>query len=346
MASLENIAKAIVVANPSRQLGPLVIALGVDSYLMGMIGNQFFRYVMTTEHEARHIRFIVYFATTVAAVTTCFIWAWEMHLFTYNYGKYAQFISQRWCAWLSLLCPLTKVTVQGFYVERAWRINHCNRWLLGVLITLLIPSAVGSIAYAFLTFRLDTPEMGEAAKVFFYLWPSACIAADTITTSSILWGLYHSRTGWNATDMLVVKLMRVSVEAQIPPTIFAAVVLMVWSNKMSPISILFVIILPKLYLTGALSVLNSRDTIRRKGSTFYTDTDFSSKSHSKHQQESVSVSTQTFVECSPSAELPRLGLNRSLAEQMKHPMEDLESGISLPALSVNSSKDHVLLTVR
>ncbi|WVN87504.1 uncharacterized protein L203_102686 [Cryptococcus depauperatus CBS 7841] len=254
MASLENIAKAIVVANPSRQLGPLVIALGVDSYLMGMIGNQFFRYVMTTEHEARHIRFIVYFATTVAAVTTCL---------------------------------------------------------------------------------LDTPEMGKAAKVFFYLWPSACIAADTITTSSILWGLYHSRTGWNATDMLVVKLMRV-----------AAVVLMVWSNKMSPISILFVIILPKLYLTGALSVLNSRDTIRQKGSTFYTDTDFSSKSHSKHQQESVSVSTQTFVECSPSAELPRLGLNRSLAEQMKHPMEDLESGISLPALSVNSSKDHVLLTVR
>lgn len=112
MSSIEEISKAAITADLARNLTPLIISLGVDALMMGVIGNQFLRYLLITEHESVHIKLVIYFATAAAVATTCFTWAMEVNMFAYNYGQYAQFTSQHWSAWYGLLCSLTKIPVQ------------------------------------------------------------------------------------------------------------------------------------------------------------------------------------------------------------------------------------------
>ncbi|WVO15014.1 hypothetical protein L204_102657 [Cryptococcus depauperatus] len=344
MASLEESAKALIESNLERTLSPLLLTLGIDSYLMGMIGNQFFRYVTTAEREARHITILVYFAMVMAVVTTGFTWAWELHIFAFNYGKYAQFISQQWTAWHSVLCPTTKIAVQIFYAERAWRVNNRNNWILLALGVCLTTSSVCSITFAFLTYKLVTPAVGTAADILHRIWPSACILADLITTTSILWGLYQSRTGWKLTDKLIYRLMRVSVEAQIPPTIAASVVLMTWSPSLLCVPTLVGIILPKIYLTGCLSVLNSRDIIKQNSSTYHSS--FFSEERSSKPQQRVTVSTNTYVEsCYHTTDLPPVGLNRALAAKESCLFAGESDFGSNPTLPVTLSKEDLEIEI-
>ncbi|WVQ84722.1 hypothetical protein IAT38_006879 [Cryptococcus sp. DSM 104549] len=341
MSSIEDMAREKITANLGKELGPLLLAMGCDAVLMGMIINQFVRYFFSTKKESAHIKAIVYFATFATLATTVYTWAWEMHIFAFSYAQYAQFVSQRWTSWYSILCSCTKISVQTFYAERAWRINGCKNILLVVLAIFLILSAVGSFAFTFLTFHINDDVIPKTAQIFYHLWahahampephrsPPSCIVSDLITTSSILYGLHRSRTGWAHTDQLITKLARVSLEAQIPPTIFATIVLMCWSKQVTSIAQLFVIILPKIYLTGCLGVLNSRESIRLGGSSSYnTSSNFhSSRQSTRLQQATVTVETDTYVERSPATTLPAVGINRQHQLDAKESVEDLESGV-------------------
>ncbi|OWZ51947.1 hypothetical protein C356_02141 [Cryptococcus neoformans c45] len=346
MSSIEEISKVAITADLARNLTPLILSLGLDGLMMGVIGNQFLQYLLITEHESVHIKLVIYFATAAAVATTCFTWAMEVNMFAYNYGQYAQFTSQHWSAWYGLLCSMTKIPVQAFYGERAWRINNRSLLISATLPFTLLLSAIGSIGFTALDHKLNfSADIGYAGTVFFYLWPTACIVSDLINTGGILWGLYKSRTGWMVTDKLIYKLMRIAVEAQIPPTIFASIVLMAWSQKMSSISTLFTIILPKIYLTGALSVLDSRDTIRQNSSTYYSNSDFNSGQKSSRRQANtgVTVSTDTYVESHFSYEAPKMGLNRILAKDHRHDsVDDLEAGVSLSPVPVQISKEGLI----
>lgn len=51
------------------------------------------------------------------------------------------------------------------------------------------------------------------------VWLAAVLLCDLLITSSIMFGLFRSKTGWSKTDQLVNKLLRLCVESQLPPAI-------------------------------------------------------------------------------------------------------------------------------
>ncbi|ODO03604.1 hypothetical protein L198_02454 [Cryptococcus wingfieldii CBS 7118] len=249
MASLEELGKASIDANPVRALMPLFFAMGVDSLLMGGIAQQLFTYCMSSRGQDKpHIQGIVYFSSFSAAVVTFYTWAWMMDMFTYKYGSYAQFIDQRWWAWYPIICSCCKIPVQVFYGERAWRINNCNAFILISIGICLLLSTVGSFVWSVMTHTLQTQDYTSLSLMFFHLWPTACVVADFITTSSLLYGLHKSRNGWQGTDRLIFRLMRIAMEAQVPATIAALVVLTAWSDNTARIAVVFVQVLPPLSL--------------------------------------------------------------------------------------------------
>ncbi|TYJ55092.1 hypothetical protein B9479_004230 [Cryptococcus floricola] len=230
MASLEELGKASIDADPVRALMPLFFAMGADSLLMGGIAQQLFTYCMSSRGQDKlHIQGIIYFSSFCAAVVTFYTWAWMMDMFTYKYGSYAQFIDQRWWAWYPLICSCCKIPiqvsatpapglaciekeelteVQVFYGERAWRINNCNPFIFISIGICLLLSTVGSFVWSFMTHTLKTQDYPSLPLMFFHLWPTACVVADLITTSSLLYGLHKSRNGWQGTDRLIFRLMR------------------------------------------------------------------------------------------------------------------------------------------
>ncbi|WVR07964.1 hypothetical protein IAU60_005007 [Kwoniella sp. DSM 27419] len=267
---LEDTSRERIVANMGLYLSPLLLALAVDSLLMGMAVNQFIHWWTESKNEAARIRFLLYLAFFGAIAGTSFTWATILDQFSTNYGEYSQFVKCNWIAWYGVIDPLTKISVQLFYAERAWRLHHRNHWLLGSIVLCLCCSVTGSVGYTFTTRHLTIDTFDSQAKIFFYLWPGACVTADLIITFSIIYGLWNSRTGIKHTDRIVMRLMRMSLEAQVPPTIVALLFFVQFAaQEMSSIVQFIAVIHPKVYLVGCLAVLNSRSSLREEQKTSY-----------------------------------------------------------------------------
>ncbi|WWC65996.1 uncharacterized protein I303_108618 [Kwoniella dejecticola CBS 10117] len=326
MSSVEEIARKQVTGNLGSHLSPLLLGMGVDALLLGVAINSFCRWWTHSKKEATHIRFLIYLASIGGVIGTIFTWATTLHMFSYSYGTYSQFTKCNWIAWYGIIDPLTKISIQAFYAERAWRINKRNYLILVLIGVCLCLSVTGSVGYAFTTHTLTMDEFDTRANLFFYLWPGACISADLIITSSIMYGLYHSRSGLEHTDRLVKKLMRVSLEAQVPPTLVALLFFLQFAaDSMSSIVQFIAIIHPKVYLVGCLAILNSRQDLRRDRQRSYvyasggTGSFGTSSSNSRNAEKmqtggGIKVETETYI-CSDGPVTPPVhSANRSLSE--------------------------------
>lgn len=54
---------------------------------------------------------------------------------------------------------------------------------------------------------------------------------DLCITGSIATALYQSRTGWKRTDGVIMKLLLLVAETQLPPTIFALILAVQWAAQ-------------------------------------------------------------------------------------------------------------------
>ncbi|KAK8849794.1 hypothetical protein IAR55_005130 [Kwoniella newhampshirensis] len=298
MSDEEQMARLKVTSNPGSNLGPLVLGLGVDAILLGICFHQFIHYCGHHTKEVIHVRLLVYLACIGALAATIFTWATSMHMFVYNYGQYEQFTSCDWIAWYGVLDPLTKLSVQAFYAERAWRINKRNYFILVAIGICLCGSLTGSVGYTIIARTKHMAQFDTITNVFFYLWPGSCICADVLITSSIMIGLYRSRSGYEHTDVLVRKLMRISLEAQVPPTIVALLFFAQFaSTSMTSIVQFIAIIHPKVYLTGCLAVLNSRESMRERKTTYVVASGSGAlgSSCSRLTKGAISITTETYV---------------------------------------------------
>ncbi|WWC95701.1 hypothetical protein V866_002566 [Kwoniella sp. B9012] len=326
MSSVEEIARKQVTGNLGSHLSPLILGMAVDGLLMGVAINQFIRWWNHSKKEARHIRFLLYLASFGAICATIFTWATTLHMFSYSYGSYSQFIKCDWIAWYGILDPLTKISIQAFYAERAWRINKRNYIILIAIGICLCLSVTGSVGYTFITRTKTMNDFDMTANIFFYLWPGACISADIIITSSIIYGLYHSRSGIDHTDRLVKRLMRISLEAQIPPTLVALLFFLQFAaESMSSIVQFIAIIHPKVYLVGCLAVLNSREDLRNDRKTSYVYASGGSYGTSSSGSGSkgltkmpasggITIETETYICSDGGLVVARPGLNRSFTD--------------------------------
>ncbi|CAK9782952.1 unnamed protein product [Cutaneotrichosporon oleaginosum] len=83
--------------------------------------------------------------------------------------------------------------------------------------------------------------------------------ADIVITVGIGCGLLRSRTGWDHTDKIVNRLVRINLESQVPATLMAASFLVVFILKpQSLLNFVWQGIQSKFYLIGLLYTLNSR----------------------------------------------------------------------------------------
>jgi hypothetical protein len=105
------------------------------------------------------------------------------------------------------------------------------------------------------------------------------VYVDLTITGCIIYGLHSARTGWTNTDRIVLKLIRASVESQLPSTITgqsAETFLRYWLT-ISDIAVAFLfnyafsgghlfvvsweLYRPTLYIVMMLALLNSRNTL-------------------------------------------------------------------------------------
>ncbi|KAK6906941.1 hypothetical protein I203_100930 [Kwoniella mangroviensis CBS 8507] len=141
----------------------------------------------------------------------------------------------------------------------------------------ILTSIIGGIGSKITSESATQTTSTTKATIFIYLYTAGAMAADFTITTSIMWCLSRSKSGFVQTDQIVKKLLAISAETQLPPTLMAISFLIIFAYKTtkaaahpdemiidvtSNLTGFFMMTMPKTYVVGFLAVLNSRMSLR------------------------------------------------------------------------------------
>ncbi|WVQ62985.1 uncharacterized protein L199_001134 [Kwoniella botswanensis] len=297
-------------------LGPVMIGFIADFVLLGVMLAQLIKWGSYAVEDRWFIKIIVAWCTLFGAISSIFNLAYIHHVFVNNFGIYTTFTSADWSSWLAIIASSTSAGVQVFYCDRAYKLSGKNKILGGIISAFILTSIIGGIGSK-ITFGSTTTQTSDATKatILIYLYTAGAMAADFLITTSIMWSLSRSKSGFVQTDQIVNKLLAVSAETQLPPTLMAISFLIIFAYKTtkaaahpdeiiidvtSNLTGFFMMTMPKTYVVGFLAVLNSRMSLR----AVMTSKDASSQQRKANTYQlkkrtaegNVKVTTETYVQ--------------------------------------------------
>ncbi|ORX37665.1 hypothetical protein BD324DRAFT_578511 [Kockovaella imperatae] len=248
-------------------LGCMFAEVVIDTFLAGILTMQVWTYFKYQMGDARWIKFIVIATAALNAGVTAFIWYFIQYLFVENFGLWAPFAETRLTVTTSfpVLDSVNSGIVQSFFAYRAYRL--CNRKIvIPIVVGILIVMSFGATLANLVMFG-SAESLFQAADVTVpvLIWLCSIMTADLIITVCILYGLTRSRTGWSHTDRTITRLVRMTLEAQVPPTLLA--IAFIIEFVITPASLLGGMlegIQCKLYAVGLLYALNVRVTLQQR----------------------------------------------------------------------------------
>ncbi|WVQ96445.1 hypothetical protein IAU59_003550 [Kwoniella sp. CBS 9459] len=335
---LEAIAEAAFSGNKGLNLGPFLLAGIFDIFLYGIMTQQYQTWWQFSRPNDRSAtKWLTHYIFLTSSIWSISLIAYEMGKFVYNFGSYTYFLEVNWPTAFPIVGWSMSGAVQAFYAERSYRLNGQNKILLGVIGCLILAEGAITMALVVLIhwkYNLTTElEAGVVTKEV-RTWQCVTLGTDTIITASLAWGLYKSRTGWSNTDALVKKLILLTLETQLAPTLIMLAFVIEFSMvPSSTIGIFFDMMIPKAYTVGYLATLNSRYSLRRdlhgssaggRDRSNDVKTNQYALGSNRLQQATVNVETNTYVEEYSMPET-RLGVNRSFGKGDLREIDEAES---------------------
>ncbi|GFZ48652.1 hypothetical protein JCM24511_06401 [Saitozyma sp. JCM 24511] len=294
--AMEAQAEMLLSGDPGFWLGPQLIGTFVDALLCGVMIMQFSQWLSFSQSDRMYTKVAVYgsFAAGIAG-TVYSMWC-TMHAYVYGFGVWVNYLSSSYISNLMIPDSITALLVQTFVAERAYRLMGNSKVFL-VIAGVLIPFSFGSSIALLVEMKLVTSiaQMSELRAVG-YTWVSAQLAADLAMTGTIMYGLAKSRTGWSGTEQLLKRLVTISLETQLPPTILAfglMITHVVYSS--STLSTGFIMVISKAYICGLLGALLSRYHLRRDGYSNGSKNTFKGARSDGPTQATVHVATEAYV---------------------------------------------------
>ncbi|OCF45958.1 hypothetical protein I317_00046 [Kwoniella heveanensis CBS 569] len=318
---VEAIAQMALGGNLGYNLGPFLLASLFDALAWGIVSQQYMTWWQySRETERKYLRYLTHVLTLAAFGYTVMLIAYAMQNFVYNFGEFKIFMNIKWAQLFPFIDACLAAPVQAFYAERSFRLNNRNYFLL-CLIALLMAGSLSTTIWLLVSCQALTNLLqAELMTPQLRSWQVITLATDLVITTSIGWGLWQSRTGWSDTDALVKKLLMITWETQLGPTLLMLAFVIEFSiTPPASIGIFFELLIPKAYVIGYLATLNSRYNLRREGRGGSSQRDgggglqkpntYALGSHNL-QQATVRVDTDTYVE-SYAMQPHRSGINRT-----------------------------------
>ncbi|WVF68929.1 hypothetical protein IAT40_003703 [Kwoniella sp. CBS 6097] len=324
---LEAVAAGAFGLNKGLNLGPFLLAGLFDICLYGIMTQQYQSWWQFSRPNDRSAtKWLTHYIFLASSVWSIALIAYEMGKFVYHFGNYSYFMEVSWPTAFPIVGWSMSGAVQAFYAERSYRLNGQNKILLAVISCLILAEGAITMALVVLIqwkYKLVTELQAGVVLREVRIWQCVTLGTDTIITASLSWGLYKSRTGWSNTDALVKKLILLTLETQLGPTlIMLAFVIEFSMTPSSTIGVFFDIMIPKAYTVGYLATLNSRYSLRRdlhgqssggRDRSNEVKTNTYALGSNRLQQATVHVETNTYIEEYSMPET-RLGVNRSFGK--------------------------------
>ncbi|KAG8683845.1 hypothetical protein FRC11_012999 [Ceratobasidium sp. 423] len=264
LEELDTIAAPILSADKSLNLGPFIIAMGMDAVLAGILFMQCGAYKSLASQDPNWIKLMVLYVLLMNVAITMYTWTWIYDLFVFNFGTYGLFLSVKYLSWFYVLDSATVIVVQGFFAIRAWRLVNKSYPVLLIIGAFALTAFGGGIAVKVMFTGFGSTLRAGDVKVPAYIWLFCTVVADLTITVIILYFIVANRTGWSGTDNILTKLARMTFESQLPPTLIAIGLATEYTIKYdSFVAIPFICVQAKFYGISLVHTLNGRVNLKR-----------------------------------------------------------------------------------
>ncbi|KAJ7649000.1 hypothetical protein DFH06DRAFT_1300249 [Mycena polygramma] len=251
----------------SSVLGPVVVGVVLNSVFYGVCALQFYEYATRANRDSLATKCLVVWIAMVdtfsVSNSTSLLW----HYAVDNFGNDAVLLAAPWqYSLLPLLNSLASVPIQLFLGHRVKSLS--NSWALyGLISCLALAEGAMSLTITIQSFtNLSTLSDHPLLLSLVVAYTSLTAACDILITGSLIYLLQIQRTGFKRTDFTISRLVRTTVETAIPVTICCVLLLATVtgvSTTTSNISLLFGLLLGRLYTNTLMTTLNARAAIRK-----------------------------------------------------------------------------------
>lgn len=242
-------------------IGCLFIGVILNIWLYGFSCLQFYLYYANFRSDRLALRLFVLFLFLADTLNAIF----DLH-FIYDYlvthfGNMSYASVSNWSFNTDpIMTSIIAFSCQLFFAWRVYRLT--KSWIWPVVITVLsAASLLGAIGTTIgVSIVLVFAEFQKFQAVVI-VWLLCAALADVVITISLILTLHKSRTGFQATDDLITKLIRTTIQTGAVTTFFAVVDLILFLSSSTTLHLVFNLPLAKLYVNSLLSTLNARTAI-------------------------------------------------------------------------------------
>ncbi|KAL7420629.1 hypothetical protein Q5752_004580 [Cryptotrichosporon argae] len=262
-AELEQIAEALWKPHLGRLI-PFMVGLIFDGILQGIVFCQFARWwdrSFSTESIVN--RLLAFWMLLISVTFTAVQGARVVEYFCYGFGQYIEFLEQRWGMAGILLLLLALVPSQGFYIHRAYMLSN-RSWPLTAFLCIMWAATISLGVAALVNFPAVALEWMPVQIALFTSLSTVVAATDVSITLAIVACLWRRRTGEDSSDRLVSRLVRLSAETQLPPSIFAILFAGLDTTGHLWVSPALVPVMMKSCIMALFKVLDSRRKLRKE----------------------------------------------------------------------------------
>ncbi|KIS71832.1 uncharacterized protein UMAG_00262 [Mycosarcoma maydis] len=242
-------------------LGCMYIGVMLNVWLFGFSIVQAYIYYVNFKTDKPLMRYFVLFLVIADTVNAVFDQVFMYQYLVSNFGnlEYAS-KSNRAFAADPVLTGIIAFSTQLFFAWRVYKLMHSKIMpafiAAGALISLL--SSIGTTIGVEIVLLFSEFQKFQEVVI---LWLGFAALTDLLITGSLVYTLNKSRTGFAATDDVITKLIRMTLQTGALTTLFAIVDLILFLASTTTLHLVFNLPLAKLYVNSLLSTLNARVTI-------------------------------------------------------------------------------------
>ncbi|TFK47574.1 hypothetical protein OE88DRAFT_772195 [Heliocybe sulcata] len=238
--------------------GPAIIGLFFNILLYGIMITQVFLYFKSFPKDRTWMKFYVlllFVADTLNSVLDC-IWMYQSIIIHFGDND---FVSKANWAFAAdpAMTGIIAMLVQFFF---AWRIKILTgSWILVIAVVIAaLGGGLGGVGTAIAVTILPHFADFQMFQPVVVVWLISNAVCDVLITSALTWHLRRHKTGFPATDDIVNRIIRLTVQTGMLTAVVAVLDVGFFVGSPSGIHLAFNFPLSKLYTNSLMSTLNSR----------------------------------------------------------------------------------------
>ncbi|KAF9043822.1 hypothetical protein BDZ89DRAFT_943357 [Hymenopellis radicata] len=227
--------------------GPMFLGMLINAVLYGIMIAQIYFFFATYKHDELWLKSFVVLIFVLDTANTVFDFTYLYECFITHY------------VFATGMTGTIATLVQLFF---AWRIRilTAKNWLAIITAFLAILALAGALATAVEVGGIH-PEFTEFHKFkdVVIVWLGCGCVCDILITTFLVWHL-GKKTGFESTDYVVDKIIRMTVQTGLITSLCAVVDLVTFLTLNNGVHLIFNFPLCKLYTNSLMSSLNARET--------------------------------------------------------------------------------------